>query len=79
MRERVYEHYVYCHDVGARNPHCLDEMTILPNSSHFTAKRMWCGCRNLPTTVDTNPQKVAAGWSAVLSEPRQKSSFVERC
>lgn len=26
MRERVYEHYVYCHDVGARNPHCLDEM-----------------------------------------------------
>ena len=28
MRERVYEHYVYCHDVKARNPHCLEEMPM---------------------------------------------------
>lgn len=45
MRERVYEHYVYCHDVEARNPHCLDEM---PNNHpsklieiHYKTNVVW--------------------------------------
>lgn len=69
MRERVYEHYVYCHDVEARNPHCLDEM-----SKNHPSKLIAFHCKTnvvwLQDTVDTKLQKVAAVWSAALSEPR---------